>query len=61
MIEQLGMRRHVAGHAEVVDALTRPWPNRCCQTRLTITRGVSGFFVAGQPLRQLEPAALAAG
>ena len=21
-----------------------PWPNRCCQTRLTITRGVSGFF-----------------
>ena len=36
---------------------TRPVPNRWCQTRLTITRAVSGFSADGDPLGQLQPAA----
>ena len=36
---------------------TRPRPNRCSQTRLTITRAVSGLSLRREPVGQLEPAA----
>ena len=36
---------------------TRPWPKWCIQTRLTITRAVSGLSFAGDRLGQLQPAA----
>ena len=34
---------------------TIPRPKWCCQSRLTITRAVSGWSGRGQPLRQVEP------
>ena len=38
---------------------TRPRPKYCCQTRFTITRAVSGFSRADEPLREVEPVRLA--
>ncbi len=41
-IEQFGMRRVVALHAEILRRLHQPVPKYCCQKRFTVTRAVSG-------------------
>ena len=44
VVEQLGMRRARRPSCRSCRrSSTMPRPNRCCQTRLTMTRGVSGF------------------
>ena len=56
-VEQLGMRRQLAELAEVVRERTSPRPKWYCQSRLAITRAVSGFFASVSHGRQCGPLA----
>ena len=57
-IEQLGMRRRIAAQPEIARAC-RPaaLPKWCIQTRLTMTRAVSGFSFDDDLPGQFQPAA----
>ena len=61
-VEQLRVARRLAGGAEIVGRGTSPRPNRCSQTRLTITRAVSGFAgEASQSASSRRPLPVAIG
>ena len=64
MVEQFGMRRSFAEVPKLLGVPTRPLPKWCCQTRLTITRAVSGLSLlamasasSSRPLPLREPRA----
>ena len=58
VIEQLGMRRHVAGHAEIVDGFDDSFAEEMMPDAIHDHPRSERILRAGEPLREFEPAAL---
>ena len=58
MIEQLGMRRHVAGHAEVVNTSHQSAAEQKMPDAIHNHAGEERVVLAGEPLGEFKPSAL---